>query len=115
MYLIMSSMRTVKVFSPLRGAFRASVEEIEGHAVGILAEVSHPVRDQLVILGQKVPYIFCKGNADLAGVLLNGSLRSQMRSIEGFEVFLEGLCCEFYPGDGLHVLFQLSVCCVPGI
>ena len=96
------------------GRFPRAVEEIKRHAVGIFAQMTHPVGDQLVILGQEVAHVLCEGNAHLAGVLFDGCLGRQMGDIKGFKILFEGFRGDLHARDGLHILLDLAVGGVSG-
>ena len=96
------------------GRFPRAVEEIKRHAVGIFAQMPHPVGDQLVILGQEVAHVLGEGNAHLAGVLFDGCLGRQMGDVEGFKILFEGFRGDLHARDGLHILLDLAIGGVSG-
>ena len=75
--------------------------------------MAHPVRDQLVILGQEVAHVLREGDMHLAGVLFDVGLRGEMGDVEGFKVLFEGFGGDLHAGDGLHIFFQLAVGRIP--
>ena len=95
------------------GGLSGPVEQVEGQTVAVFREVAHPVRDQLVILGQEVAHVLREGDMHLAGVLFDVGLRGEVGDVEGFKVLFEGFGGDLHAGDGLHILFQLAVGGVP--
>ena len=95
------------------GGFSGPVEQVEGQTVAVFREVAHPVRDQLVILGQEVAHVLREGDMHLAGVFFDVGFRGEVGDVEGFKVFFEGFGGDLHAGDGLHVFFQLAVGGVP--
>ena len=95
------------------GGLSGPVEQVEGQTVAVFREVAHPVRDQLVILGQEVAHVLREGDMHLAGVLFDVGFRGEVGDVEGFKVLFEGFGGDLHAGDGLHILFQLAVGGVP--
>ena len=86
-----------------------AVVEVVGQTVGILRELAHPVRNELVVLREEEADTLGKGDVDLAGVLFDVGLGGEVRDVEGLEVFFVGFGGELEVRDGLDILFELAV------